>query len=122
MLPALSIAALGMIESLLCGASAGKMKNEKLNADRELMAQGIGNMLIPLFVGVPATAAIARTSVAIKAGGKTRLVSVFHSIVIFISMFFDDDVLNLFLHDLYQYHVLLYVNENYLKQIKKLKP
>lgn len=70
MLPALSIAALGMIESLLCGASAGKMKNEKLNADRELMAQGIGNMLIPLFGGVPATAAIARTSVAIKAGGK----------------------------------------------------
>ena len=87
MLPALSIAALGMIESLLCGASAGKMKNEKLNADRELMAQGIGNMLIPLFGGVPATAAIARTSVAIKAGGKTRLVSVFHSIVILISMF-----------------------------------
>ena len=63
------------------------MKNEKLNADRELMAQGIGNMLIPLFGGVPATAAIARTSVAIKAGGKTRLVSVFHSIVILISMF-----------------------------------
>ena len=46
------------------------MKNEKLNADRELMAQGIGNMLIPLFGGVPATAAIARTSVAIKAGEK----------------------------------------------------
>ena len=87
MLPALSIAALGMIESLLCGASAGKMKNEKLNADQELMAQGIGNMLIPLFGGVPATAAIARTSVAIKAGGKTRLVSVFHSVVILISMF-----------------------------------
>lgn len=87
MLPALSIAALGMIESLLCGASAGKMKNEKLNADRELMAQGIGNMLIPLFGGVPATAAIARTSVAIKAGGQTRLVSVFHSVVLLISMF-----------------------------------
>lgn len=87
MIPALSIAALGMIESLLCGASAGKMKNEKLNADQELFAQGIGNMLIPLFGGVPATAAIARTSVAIKAGGKTRLVSVFHAIVILISMF-----------------------------------
>lgn len=87
MLPALSIAALGMIESLLCGASAGKMKNEKINADRELMAQGIGNMLIPLFGGVPATAAIARTSVAIKAGGQTRLVSVIHSIVLLISMF-----------------------------------
>lgn len=87
MLPALSIAALGMIESLLCGASAGKMKNEKINADRELMAQGIGNMIIPLCGGVPATAAIARTSVAIKAGGQTRLVSVFHSIVLLISMF-----------------------------------
>ncbi len=87
MIPASSIAALGMIESLLCGASAGKMKNEKLNADQELLAQGIGNMLIPLFGGVTATAAIARTSVAIKAGGKTRLVSVFHAIVILISMF-----------------------------------
>lgn len=86
-IPAISIAALGMIESLLCGASAGKMKNEKLNADRELMAQGIGNMVIPFFGGVPATAAIARTSVAIKAGGQTRLVSVFHAIVLLISMF-----------------------------------
>lgn len=85
--PAVSIAALGMIESLLCGASAGKMKNEKLDADRELMAQGIGNMVIPFFGGVPATAAIARTSVAIKAGGQTRLVSVFHAIVLLISMF-----------------------------------
>lgn len=87
MFPALSIAALGMIESLLCGASASKMKNEKLDADRELMAQGIGNMMIPFFGGVPATAAIARTSVAIKAGGQTRLVSVFHSLVLLVTMF-----------------------------------
>ncbi len=85
--PALSIAMLGMIESLLCGASAGKMKNEKLNADRELVAQGIGNIIIPFFGGVPATAAIARTSVAIKSGGQTRLVSIFHSIGLLGSMF-----------------------------------
>ena len=85
--PAISIAALGMIESLLCGASAGKMKNEKIDAQRELMAQGLGNMLIPLFGGVPATAAIARTSVAIKSGGQTRLVSVFHSVTLIASMF-----------------------------------
>lgn len=85
--PAISIAALGMIESLLCGASAGKMKNERIDATRELVAQGIGNMLIPLFGGVPATAAIARTSVAIKSGGQTRLVSVFHSITLILSMF-----------------------------------
>lgn len=49
-IPAFSIAMLGMIESLLCGASAGKMKNEKLNADQELLAQGIGNMVIPFLV------------------------------------------------------------------------
>ncbi len=85
--PAISIAMLGMIESLLCGASAGKMKNEPLNADRELVAQGIGNMIIPLFGGVPATAAIARTSVAIKSGGQTRLVSVIHSVGLLASMF-----------------------------------
>lgn len=86
-IPAISIAALGMIESLLCGASAGKMKGETLDAQRELIAQGIGNMIIPLLGGVPATAAIARTSVAIKSGGKTRLVSVFHSLVLILSMF-----------------------------------
>ena len=86
-MPAFSIAMLGMIESLLCGASASKMKNEKLNADQELFAQGIGNMIIPFFGGVPATAAIARTSVAIKAGGQTRLVSIFHSVALIISMF-----------------------------------
>lgn len=85
--PALSIAMLGMIESLLCGASAGKMKNEKLNADRELIAQGIGNIIIPFFGGVPATAAIARTSVAIKSGGQTRLVSILHSVGLLASMF-----------------------------------
>lgn len=85
--PAISIAALGMIESLLCGASAGKMKGERLDAQRELIAQGIGNMIIPLLGGVPATAAIARTSVAIKSGGQTRLVSVFHSATLILSMF-----------------------------------
>lgn len=85
--PAISIAALGLIESLLCGASAGRMKNEKLNADVELLAQGIGNMLIPFFGGVPATAAIARTSVAIKSGGQTRMTSIVHSVVLLLSMF-----------------------------------
>lgn len=85
--PALSIAALGMIESLLCGASAGKMKKEELNADRELIAQGIGNLVIPLFGGVPATAAIARTSVVIKAGCETRLAGIIHAVILLLSMF-----------------------------------
>ena len=86
-IPAFSIAALGMIESLLCGASAGKMKNEEMDADRELVAQGIGNLIIPIFGGVPATAAIARTSVAIKAGCETRLAGIFHAVILLLSMF-----------------------------------
>lgn len=85
--PAISIAALGMIESLLCGAAAGRMKGEPLNSTRELVAQGIGNIIIPILGGVPATAAIARTSVAIKSGGRTRMVSVIHSITLILSMF-----------------------------------
>jgi Sulfate permease and related transporters (MFS superfamily) len=85
--PAISIAALGLIESLLCGASAGRMKNEKLDSDIELVAQGIGNIIIPFFGGVPATAAIARTSVAIKSGGKTRVTSIIHALVLLLSMF-----------------------------------
>lgn len=86
-IPAVSIAALGLIESLLCGACAGRMKNEKLNSDQELIAQGIGNMIIPFFGGVPATAAIARTSVAIKSGGQTRITGIVHSAVLLLSMF-----------------------------------
>ena len=85
--PAISIALLGTIESLLCGASGGKMKGEKIDATQELYAQGIGNAVIPFFGGIPATAAIARTSVAIKSGGVTRMTSIIHSIGLLLSMF-----------------------------------
>lgn len=85
--PIVTIAALGMIESLLCGASAARMKGEPFHADQELIAQGVGNLLLPLFGGVPATAAIARTSVAVKSGQQTRLTSVFHSLFLLASMF-----------------------------------
>jgi SulP family sulfate permease len=63
------------------------MKNEKLNAGQELIAQGIGNIILPFFGGVPATAAIARTSVAISSGAQTRLTSIFHALVLLLSMF-----------------------------------
>ncbi len=85
--PAFTIAMLAMIESLLCGSAAARMKKEPFNADRELIAQGIGNILIPFFGGVPATAAIARTSVAIKSGCVTRLCGIIHSIGLLLSMF-----------------------------------
>ncbi|EMF0531440.1 SulP family inorganic anion transporter [Enterococcus hirae] len=86
MVPAISIALLGMVESLLCGASAGRMENKPLDSNQELVAQGIGNLVLPFFGGIPATAAIARTSVAIKSGAQTRLAGIIHALVLFLSM------------------------------------
>lgn len=86
LLPSISIAMLGMIESLLCGASAGRMTGKDLDSNQELIAQGIGNIILPFFGGIPATAAIARTSVAIKSGAQTRLAGIFHALFLFLSM------------------------------------
>ena len=85
--PALTITALSAVESLLCGAVASNMTGIRLMANQELIAQGVGNMFIPFLGGVPATAAIARTSVGIKSGGRTRMVSIIHSIALLASMF-----------------------------------
>lgn len=85
--PAASIAVLAMIESLLCGATAGRMTGAPLDSNRELVAQGIGNLIVPFFGGIPATAAIARTSVAVKSGAKTRLTGIFHALGILAAMF-----------------------------------
>jgi sulfate permease, SulP family len=85
--PTLTITALGAVESLLCGAVGSNMTGIRLQANQELIAQGVGNMLIPFFGGVPATAAIARSSVGIKSGGQTRLVSIVHAVGILLSMF-----------------------------------
>ncbi|MGI8484302.1 MAG: SulP family inorganic anion transporter, partial [Thermomicrobiales bacterium] len=86
--PAIAIALLGSIESLLCGVVAGRMTGKKLAVNQELIAQGIGNILLPFFGGVPTTAAIARTSVGVKAGGTTRLVSVIHSATLLLGALF----------------------------------
>lgn len=85
--PTLTITALGAVESLLCGAVGSNMTGIRLQANQELVAQGVGNMLIPFFGGVPATAAIARSSVGIKSGGQTRLVSIIHALGLLLSMF-----------------------------------
>jgi SulP family sulfate permease len=66
---------------------ASNMTGIRLQANQELIAQGVGNMLIPFFGGVPATAAIARSSVGIKSGGQTRLVSIIHAVGLLLSMF-----------------------------------
>ncbi|BFL38853.1 SulP family inorganic anion transporter [Agathobaculum sp. NSJ-28] len=85
--PAFSIAVLNMLESLLCGASAGRATGVRLNNDQELFAQGVGNLVLPLFGGIPATAALARTSVAVRSGAQTRLTGVFHAVGLLIMMF-----------------------------------
>lgn len=85
LVPAVSIAALGAIESLLCGAVGATMSGKPFDSNQELIGQGIGNMCIPFFGGVPATAAIARTSVAIKSGAVTRMTSFVHSILLLLS-------------------------------------
>ncbi|HMZ07581.1 MAG TPA: SulP family inorganic anion transporter, partial [Anaerolineales bacterium] len=85
--PTLTITALGAVESLLCGAVGSNMTGVRMQANQELVAQGIGNMVIPFFGGVPATAAIARSSVGIKSGGQTRLVSIIHAVGLLLSMF-----------------------------------
>ena len=85
--PTLTITALGAVESLLCGAVGSNMTGVRLQANQELIAQGIGNVIIPFFGGVPATAAIARSSVGIKSGGQTRMVSIIHAVGLLLSMF-----------------------------------
>ncbi len=81
--PALALAALGSIESLLSAVVAdGMTVKEKHNSDQELIGQGLANMVVPFFGGIPATGAIARTAVNIRAGGRTRLSGITHSLVL----------------------------------------
>ncbi|HQV28799.1 MAG TPA: SulP family inorganic anion transporter [Thermoflexales bacterium] len=80
--PAFSIAALGSIQSLLCGAVCARATGRKIDNDQELVAQGIGNILIPFFGGVPSTAAVARSVVGVASGGQTRMVSIIHGLLL----------------------------------------
>jgi SulP family sulfate permease len=78
--PALAIAALAGIESLLSAVVAdGMTVGERHDSNRELVGQGIANLIAPLFGGVPATGAIARTAVNIRSGGRTRLSPIVHA-------------------------------------------
>ena len=73
-------------QTVVLTAPTSRMKDEAFDADRELIAQGVGNILLPFFGGVPATAAIARTSVAIKSGEQTRVTGIVHSLVLLLAM------------------------------------
>ncbi len=86
--PALAVAALAALESLLCATVADGMSvNQRHDPDRELFGQGLANVVTPLFGGIPATAAIARTAVNVRAGARSRLSSVTHSVVLLVVIF-----------------------------------
>ncbi|MCM3174412.1 SulP family inorganic anion transporter [Paenibacillus sp. MER 99-2] len=80
--PALVIAMLGGIESLLSAVVADGMTGSRHNSNRELIGQGIANMVTPLFGGIPATGAIARTATNIKSGAVSPLSGVIHGVVV----------------------------------------
>ena len=82
------IAVLGAIESLLSAAVADGVTGDKHNSNTELIAQGIANMITPLFGGIPATGAIARTMTNINNGGKTPVAGIIHAIVLLLIFLF----------------------------------
>jgi SulP family sulfate permease len=82
--PALTVALLGSIESLLSAVVADRMSKDKHNPNTELFAQGIANLVSPLFGGLPATGAIARTATNIRAGALTPVSGMVHALTLLI--------------------------------------
>ncbi len=80
--PAMAIALLGAIESLLCAVVADGMTGTKHDPNAELIGQGIGNVVGPFFGGIAATGALARTAANIRAGARGPLAAVFHALFI----------------------------------------
>ena len=80
--PALTIALLGAIESLLSAVVADGMIRTRHRSNMELIAQGAANILTPLFGGIPATGAIARTATNVKNGGRTPVAGIVHAITL----------------------------------------
>jgi SulP family sulfate permease len=85
---AVAVAALAALESLLCATVADAMSvNEQHDPDRELFGQGLANLAAPLFGGIPATAAIARTAVNVRAGATSKLAALTHAVALLIVVF-----------------------------------
>ncbi|MGX1900730.1 SulP family inorganic anion transporter [Thermolongibacillus altinsuensis] len=84
--PAFVIAMLGAIESLLSAVVADGMTGTKHHSNRELIGQGIANIVTPFFGGIPATGAIARTATNIKSGATSPLSGVIHGLVVLVTL------------------------------------
>jgi len=79
--PAVTIAMLGAIESLMSAVVSDRMSGDKHNPNVELIGQGVANIFSPLFGGLPATGAIARTATNVRAGAKTPVAGMIHALV-----------------------------------------
>ena len=88
MSPALTVAMLGAIESLLSAVVADRMSGDRHDPNVELTAQGVANVLSPLFGGLPATGAIARTATNIRSGGRTPVAGMTHAITLLLVLLF----------------------------------
>ncbi len=86
--PALTVAMLGAIESLLSAVVADRMSGDHHSPNVELVAQGLANMISPLAGGLPATGAIARTATNVRAGGRTPVAGMIHALVILLILLF----------------------------------
>ncbi len=86
--PAITIAVLGAIESLLSATVADGVTGQRHNSNQELIGQGIANILTPMFGGIPATGAIARTMTNINNGGKTPISGIIHAVVLLLIYLF----------------------------------
>ncbi len=86
--PALTVAMLGAIESLLSAVVADRMSGDRHNPNVELTAQGIANVLSPLFGGLPATGAIARTATNIRSGARTPIAGIMHAVTLLLILLF----------------------------------
>ena len=82
--PATTIALLAAIESLLCAVVADGMVDDRHDSNQELMAQGLANIFSPLFGGIAATGAIARTATNVKSGARTPIAGIIHAITLLI--------------------------------------
>ncbi|MDD3079598.1 MAG: sulfate permease [Paludibacter sp.] len=89
---AFTIAMLGAIESLLSATVADGVINDKHDSNTELIAQGVANFVAPIFGGIPATGAIARTMTNINNGGRTPVAGIIHAIVLLLIMLFLGDL------------------------------
>lgn len=86
--PALTVALLGAIESLMSAVVADRMSGDKHNPNVELVAQGIANIVTPFFGGIPATGAIARTATNIKSGAKSPVAGMMHAVTLLAILLF----------------------------------